>query len=720
MLEKSYDVLVAGGGISGVCAAISSARAGKKTALIQNRPVLGGNSSSEIRVWTRGAVGGGSIYGEEMGVLGELKLYNLHRNPDANPILWDEVLLDRVLAEENLDLYLNTHIYKANCEEGKIASLHATMLGSETEYYFFGKMIIDATGDGTIGAQAGVPYRVGREEKSLYEESLGVEKQDRYVLGSSLFFQTRKEKSQVRFIKPDYAYDIEAIEQILEKGGGRIINEEMNGCDYWWVEYGGEADTIGASQDICLELKRIVMGIWNYIKNSGKFNADDLTLEWVGNLPGKRESRRFIGEYTLTQKDIEEGEKIVDAVAYGGWYMDFHPSGGVYSNEEFCTQIPVFVYGIPLRCLYNKTCVNLLFAGRNISVSHAAFSSTRVMDTCGLVGQAAGETAAFCIDKGIPTKELDRQEYAEEIRQKLLKNDGGLLGVVNCDNADKARNALVTESEHRKVETRSVDEYVPIETGTFLICPGMEQAEKIGFSIRCLEDTTLTYRIYESSLPNRFLNGKLVTEGKAEMKKGQEELILSLKDIGSGYGKILFEENNMLELAVTHTSLTGFLTGREDSPVYQTPCITEYGDIYSCESVTNGYHRPYGNANLWISGSLGKEQYLKFTWVEPVEAEQIRLSFNPGLDKELPSSINNSGNKHHGFVKREGTAKELIKAFDVYVLENEQEKKIVEVKDNYLRLCIVDIPKIRTKELKLVFKETYGAEYAEVFEVRIY
>ena len=719
MQEKSYEVIVAGGGVSGVCAAITSARAGKKTALIQNRPVLGGNSSSEIRVWTRGAVGGGNCFAEEMGVLGELKLFNLHRNPEANPVLWDEVLLDRALAEENLDLYLNTHIYKVDSNEnGIVSSLYATTLGSEKTYCFFGRMFIDATGDGTIGAQAGVPYRIGREDKTLYNESLAPEKTDKKVLGSSMFFLARKTEKSVRFIKPDYAYNVDTIENILKNGGGRIVNEEMNGCDYWWIEYGGDYDTIGDNQDIFLELKKLSMGIWNYVKNSGKFNADNLMLEWIGNLPGKRESRRFIGEYTLTQKDIEEGHKFEDAVAYGGWYLDVHPSGGIYSNEDFCIQIPVHVYDIPLRCLYNKNYGNLLFAGRSISVSHAALASTRLMDTCSLVGIAAGEAAAYCLDKGISLKELGKESYISEIRQRLNKNDAGTPDTVNEDTNDKARKATVTESGHFIIKNTEVIGYIPVKKGCFLICPGMEDAKEIGIVIHCGADTSLHYCIYSSNLPNRFLTGKKVTEGTVEVKKGQEELKIPLT--GSGYGKIVFEENNAIEIAITDNPLTGFLTGYQDSPVYQTPCIRNYGDIYSCNAIINGYNRPSGKANLWISNPLQEKPFLKFSWSNPIDIKQIRITLNPGLDKELCSSMMQIGNSHHAIIRRTEEAKELIKDFDVFALIDGQEKKIAEIKDNYQRLCILNIPEITTKELKLVFYKAHGAIGAEVFEVRIY
>lgn len=719
MLEKECDVLVAGGGVSGVCAAIASARNGMKTALIQNRPVLGGNSSSEIRVWTRGAVGGGNIYAEEMGILGELKLANLHTNPQGNPVLWDEILLDKVLAEKNLDLYLNTELSNVVCDkEGTITQLYAHMQGSETDYCFRASMVVDATGDGVIGALAGVKYRVGREDKNQYGESLGIDGKDSNVLGSSIFFQTKETDAPVEFIKPDYAYDMDTIEKILQKGGGRIVNDKMNGCDYWWMEFGGTMDTIRENQDIYLELKRLVMGVWNYIKNSGKFAAENLTLEWVGNIPGKRESRRFTCNYTLTQKDLEEQKTFQDAVAYGGWYMDFHPSEGIYSQETFCTQIPVFAYGIPLRCLYSEDCKNLLFAGRNISVSHAAFSSTRVMNTCGLEGQAAGEIAAFCVDMGINTGQLE--QHREEIRQRLLKNDAGAIDTRNCDPGDLVAKADITESDHRIIGEVSVNGYLPIQKGCFVICPGMEQAKELELVIRCKKNTRLSWRIYHTNLPNRFLTGKFISEETVSVSTDQTRLKISLAGKEISYGKIVFEENPWIELAVTDTSLTGFLAGYESSPHYMTPCVTSYGDIYSCREVTNGYNRPFKKVNLWVSGNLKQTQFLKFTWEKPVKIKEIRVTLNPGLDKELPSSITIGDNPHHMFVKRKGEAEELVKAFDIYTVYDRCEKKVAEIRNNFQRMCVVHIPETPATEMKLVFLETYGSDYAEVFEVRVY
>ena len=382
LLRISADVVVVGGGVAGVCAALAAARAGVRVSLITNRPVLGGNSSSEIRVWTRGASGGGNLFSEEMGILGELKLWNLYTNPECNVVLWDEALLDAALAEERIQLFLNTHITGTELEgEKKLASVRGFQMASEKELVFSGSYFIDATGDGSVGAEAGVPFTMGREGRDVYGEANAPEKSDSCTLGNTLFFVSKNAGKPVPFIPPAYIHGMETVRRFLS-AGGRLINETLNGSDYWWFEFGGDGDTIRDSQDIALELKRVALGVWNYVKNSGEFEAANLALEWMGSVPGKRESRRFTGAYVLKQQDLTGRRRFEDDVAYGGWFMDFHPAGGVYAAEENCVQIPVFTYPIPFRCLYNPDFPNLLFAGRNISVSHAVFASSRVMGTC--------------------------------------------------------------------------------------------------------------------------------------------------------------------------------------------------------------------------------------------------------------------------------------------------------------------------------------------------
>ena len=294
------EVVVAGGGPGGICAALAAARLGKKTVLATDRPVLGGNSSSEIRVWTRGATGAGNLYGEEMGIWGELKLRNLYLNQEGNPVFWDNVLLEQVLSEPNLKLYLNTHISGMETDgQGRIAWVSGFQMMTEKELRFEGAYYIDATGDGSLGAMAGLPYRMGKESRDTYGESFAPVEEERTTFGSTLFFFTKREDHPVSYIAPDYAYPRETIEELLGKGG-RIANEKMDGCDYWWFETGGMADTIREAQEIGLELKRFTAGVWDYIKNSGRYDADCLTLSWEGNMPGKRESRRFITKKILT------------------------------------------------------------------------------------------------------------------------------------------------------------------------------------------------------------------------------------------------------------------------------------------------------------------------------------------------------------------------------------------------------------------------------------
>lgn len=409
MHDIHTQLAVIGAGPAGVCAALSAARLGVETVLVGNRPVLGGNSSSEIRVWTRGATGAGNMFAEEMGVWGGLKLENLYKNPDANPIFWDEILLDAVLREENLRLYLNTEIAELEMCEGNILAISGVQQGSGNHIRITAEMFLDATGDGVLGNLAGVPWVMGSEP--------GGE-----TLGNSILYYTKREDHPVPFIPPDYAYSMEQIDNILGRGG-RMINERMGGSDCWWFEYGGLLDTIKDSQEIAIELKRLVMGVWNYIKNSGKFESEFYTLEWMGSVPGKRESRRMVTEYVLTSEDILSGRTFYDGGFYGGWYIDSHPAGGVHaSGEENCVQVPINVYQIPLRCLYHREVSNLLFAGRIIGVDQNVFFSSRIMNTCALSGQAAATLAATCIRTKLSPAELP-EAALREIQQTLLRDD---------------------------------------------------------------------------------------------------------------------------------------------------------------------------------------------------------------------------------------------------------------------------------------------------------
>lgn len=392
----SFDVTVVGGGMAGVCAAIAAARHGAKTALIQDRSVLGGNSSSEMRVWTVGATAmGRNRYAAETGIMGELDLENLYRNPEGNPYIWDSILMDFVMREKNLTLYLNATVVDTLGAPDHLESIYAYQMTTETWLEIKSDFFIDCTGDGSLSVSAGVPFMRGREARERFGESLAPDAEDTFTLGNTLLLYSRDAGKPVAYHAPEFAYDIEYIHNLIV-GNEKPLELHTSGCDFWWLETGGSSDTIKDGESIRFELQKLVYGIWNYIKNSGRFAADNLDLEWVGSLPAKRESRRLEGAYVLTQNDILEHRDFPDAVCSGGWPIDTHPPGGIYSKKEACEQRDAGVYQIPLRCLYAKHVDNLFFAGRNISASHLAFASTRVMKTCAVMGQAAGTAAALC------------------------------------------------------------------------------------------------------------------------------------------------------------------------------------------------------------------------------------------------------------------------------------------------------------------------------------
>jgi hypothetical protein len=441
------DVTVIGGGLSGVCAAIAAARLGRRVALVQNRPVLGGNSSSEIRVWVCSATAHGTQrYARETGIMGELFLENQFVNQEGNPYLWDLVVLEAVRREPNIELYLNTDVHHlAMADDGTIASVTGWQMGSERELTFTSPVFLDCTGDGLIGYLAGAEHRVGREARAQHGESLAPEVGDVNVLGSTILFYTKDAGRPVPFVAPSFAIDV-ARTSIPER---RIIRSGDNGCAYWWIEWGGELDTIHDNERIRNELWGVIYGIWDYIKNSGKFpDADTMTLEWVGSMPGKRESRRLIGDHVLTQHDILDQVRFEDTVAFGGWSIDIHPPQGVYAYQTASSHtFADGVYEIPYRSLYSRNVDNLLFAGRNLSATHVAFASARVMATCATLGEAAGTAAAMCAARGVTPRQL-YERHRRDLVQTLLRQDASVLGVANDDPADLARRARVSASSH--------------------------------------------------------------------------------------------------------------------------------------------------------------------------------------------------------------------------------------------------------------------------------
>jgi len=468
--EKEYDIVVVGGGLSGVCAAVAAARHGAKTALIQARSVFGGNASSEIRMHICGASCHSAKKNlNETGILLEILLENKRRNPYHNFPIFDDIIWGLVRYQENLDSYLNTNMIQAECTDNTIQNITCYQSSTETTYVFRAPIFIDATGHGTLGATVGAEVRKGTESKYEFNEPSAPEKATYFTNGNTIMFQAVDRGVPVPFEKPEWAYsfteeDLQYREHdssitALAEGGKPIEVSERKDDDlpqfsaidsgYWWIELGGDhEDLIKDDEVVRDELLKCVYGVWDHLKNYADHGAANYDLAWVGAVPGYRESRRLIGDYLLNENDIRTNKEFDDAVAFGGWPMDNHNVRGLRAKGEYPAQTYHFpgCYGIPYRCYYSKNINNLMMAGRDISVTKMAYGSIRVMATCAVGGQAVGTAAAMAVKKKCLPREIGG--YIEELQQELLKDDCFIPGKKNLDVSDYARTATVKAGSH--------------------------------------------------------------------------------------------------------------------------------------------------------------------------------------------------------------------------------------------------------------------------------
>lgn len=471
--EASFDVIVVGGGMTGMCAAIASARHGAKTALVQERPVFGGNASSEIRMHICGASANMvKPNAEETGILREILLENKRVNDYYNYSVWDRVLFTAIREQENLSMFLNTTMHDVETEGHRITAIHCYQMTTEIEWTLRAPVFCDCTGNGTLGFMAGMPFRTGSEGKAEYHEPHAPEQPDQHRMGNTLLFKAVDRGHPVAFVPPKGSYtfteeqlryrkhaDAKPLFGVLEaenKADPILDNVDNTTKDmvfdaycldygYWWIELTGEkADIIEEYEDIRDELIKCVYGVWDHIKNGGDHGAQNFDLEWVGMLPGVRESRRLEGDYMLNENDVLGNRIFDDAVAYGGWHVDNHVPGGLYAFDK----IPSFVYEfdgaytIPYRSYLAKGFKNLYIGGRALSASKLAMATSRVMGTCAIGGQAIGTAAAQAIQKGCDIRAID----IAELQQTLIRDDCYIPGFANTDKADLAQTAAVTAS----------------------------------------------------------------------------------------------------------------------------------------------------------------------------------------------------------------------------------------------------------------------------------
>ncbi|NDV81716.1 FAD-dependent oxidoreductase [Bacteroides sp. 51] len=674
-IELNTDLVVVGGGMAGVCTAITAARAGIDVVLIQDRPVLGGNASSEVRLWILGAtshMGNNNRWSREGGVIDEILVENMYRNKEGNPVIFDTILLDMIHAEPRITMLLNTAVYDVSkSEHDVIQKVMSFCSQDQTFYEVSGKLFCDASGDGVIAYLAGAAYRVGAENSEEYSEKFAPDPAIYgELLGHSIYFYSKDTGAPVKYTPPAFA--LKNIKDVIPRYHN--INAAEHGCKFWWLEYGGRMDTIHDTEQIKWQLWSVVYGIWDHIKNSGEYNdVENLTLEWVGIIPGKRESRRFTGLYTLVQQDVIEQRHFDDAVAFGGWAIDLHPADGVFSTMSGCTQYhSKGVYQIPYRCFVSRDVRNVYYAGRNISASHVAYGSSRVMATAALGGQAVGMAAAQCIKEGISPADILETANMQRLQQSL-----DLIGQsIPCTTMPVKENLASTA----KVTASSVLDMklIPFDGGWYNLNIAVAQMLplKAGQSYNLLIeahtlcDTVLDVELRYSSKAYNYTPDCTAEKQAITLKKGMQQVLIQFSNglPADQYGFVTFHSNENIKLRVSEKRFTGILSvynkinkdvnnyGKQTPPAdsgieeFEFWCperrpnghniameITPSLDCYHVENIMNGLVRPTTGTNAWVASPDDSCPAITLNWEKEQNINEIILYFDTDYDHAMES-----------------------------------------------------------------------------------
>jgi hypothetical protein len=738
------DLVVVGGGLAGTCCAISAARQGLKVVLVQDRPVLGGNASSEVRLWVLGAtshMGNNNRWSREGGIINEIMEENLYRNRQGNAIIFDTILLEKCVLEKNLTLLLNTAAFDVEKSDADtISAVHAFCSQNSTRYLLQAPLFCDASGDGILGFMSGAAFRMGAETKEEFGEGFAPDAAYGQLLGHSMYFYSKDIGMPVKFVPPSWALD-----DITKIPRYRQFNTNMQGCNFWWLEYGGRLDTIHQTEEIKWELWKVIYGVWNYFKNSGKFpEAETMQLEWVGTIPGKRESRRFEGDYMMRQQDVVGQTPFEDVFVHGGWAVDLHPADGVYSERSGCTQWHAKgVYGIPYRCHYSKNITNLFLAGRIISATHVAFGSTRVMATCAAGGQAVGVAAALCRELGVVPRALSQGEGLRELQLRLDRSGQFLPDRMVIDSADLAASATVTASSELQLSHIPTNEqWIKLESGWAMLLPLVPGAcPAFGFQCNAEGPTKLRVELRRANKAANFTPDETLEVLELDLPAGESSPQIRFTQLidRAGYYFVQLCENPALSVRLSDQLLTGIIavtsacnrqvaTSNLQSPPdgigidtfeFWLPKRRPAGhnlaltiepplNGFSPREVTHGPARPTTAPNAWVADPADTTPELHLTWAEPIKISQLIIEFDPDWDHAMESVL---------MTHPEETVPFLVKDFDIL---DESGKVLTEVRNNHSARFFHAFPAIvETKQLTLRIHATHGTP-AAVFRVRVF
>lgn len=738
-----FGVVVVGAGPAGICAAVSAARGGAKTALITDRPILGGSASSEIRVTPSGADNAPwNRFARETGIMEEISLMLADKVRTSGIWRWmhyDEIYFTLTAAEPNLTVFLNTTIHEVERrKDGSIATIRGIQLRAEKHISFKGKFFIDCSGDGTLGFLAGADYRVGREAHNEFGEKFAPVESDRGTMGATLLFSSVDRGHAVPFTPPAWALDVSKLPTLLESD--KMLQREFyrlpDGTFYglWWAEYGGALDSIHDDGQVLWHTRRLIYGLWDYIKNSGKFaNVERLEIDWIGVLPGKRESRRLMGPLVLTANDFLAQREFEDRIGFAGWPVDIHPPHGYQDPAPACTHeyLPG-ITDIPFRCLYSRNVPNLLFAGRDISVSHEGLGVLRVISTTAVMGQAVGTAVTLALRKSLTIDEISR-EHINELQRELAANDQSIIGYRLMQKDDISRTCTVETSSTGPLACEEATQWFTLNSSLGLAVPAdSEGIDKISFMVKSIGPQSLDLEIFRADKPQNYRFNERVSKCRQTVD-GTGWVSFSVKAL-PGEGKklfMVFGANANVQIGCQCNEpapgIFGFTVaakaphqvedrkGEIDSktafnltpltPVFR----VEPGlKLWEAANAIDGHIRPHGLPHCWTSGRIdvGNPVWIRLRPLKPVVLKRAELVFN--------SSLNIRRHDQKGIYPR------LAKDYDIIAETTNGDQVLARVRENIQRFRRHCFTPVKAQAIRLVIYQSWGASEIDLFDFRLY
>ncbi len=729
-----YEIIVAGGGPGGVPAAVAAARGGHRVLLIHDRPILGGNASGEIGIPSFGAEVG-HPRAREGGIAEELMRL---RDREAETVgEWTRAMEKLVAAEKNITVLYNTHVCAVEMKsETVIGSVIAQNSLTLCRTRYSAPLFIDCTGDAWLGYYAGARYHYGRESKQEYSESIAPETADTLTMsgcvrsgGRDYFVDTGKETP---FTLPEWCPKLPEDEENF----GRVITGPRV---YWWMEAPNDYDDVYDGEETRDALLLVLMGSWDHMKNhwSGKDSIKTYKMNVSGIINGRRESRRLIGDYVLTQDDCTSGRTFPDVVSYSGWALDIHHPRGIYSGKEgplYCgVRLPIV--SVPYRCLYSRNIENLLFAGRNVSATHIAIGTLRVQLTIMTLGQAVGTAAHLCLAHGETPRGI-YERHIKELQQLLLKNDQYIPGLKNEDEADLCRGARVTASSTSTTEVFQKSFGVEGELTELDRCrttvkgvPG-EDIRELYLKLYSSHKEPVTVTVYactEGDLDTAAQSGKTYSS-EAVVPPMRESWVrfpiaIPVKSDNTGnYLRVWLEKNDGIfwrrmdklsfyrQIGVRDENGNWVMTGGMDYCFLLKEPVEEYADC-SPENVINGYSRILSkDLYEWVSDPAQKlPQYLELELKKPSELNSVSLVF----DTDMTNPSTSRGYKAP-YVPT------CVRDYEIQILENGIWKTAVSVTDNFMRKRTHRFEAVTAEKIRVNVLKTSGSPSARITEVRAY